>query len=111
MLKNIIIAIVATASIGVATIGTAEARDGDRHYRNRSNVIIQFGGYGGYNGGYGYNSQFDRDYYTGLRDYGYRNRYVYDDFAPYCGTHRIKVKKWNRAHTRYTLVTKRVRDC
>ncbi len=108
MFKNIILAIVATASVGAATLGTAEARDGERHHRNRSNVIIQFGGYGG---GNGYNNQFDRDYYTGLRTYGYRNRYVYDDFAPNCGTHRIKVKKWNRAHTRYTLVTKRVRDC
>ena len=111
MLKNIIIAIVATASIGAASIGSAEARDGNRHHRNHSNIVIQFGGYGG---GYGYyNNQFDRDYYTGLRSYGYghHNRYAFDDFNSYCGTHRIKVKKWNNAHTRYKLVTKRVSDC
>ncbi len=113
MIKKLIVAIVAAASIGTAMIGTADARD-----RNRANVIIEFGGFGGGGGyyrnrsdrDYGYRSRYDDDYNYGRRNRGY-NRYVYDDFAPYCGTRRIKVKKWNRAHTRYTVVSRRVRSC
>lgn len=117
MFKNIILAIVATASIGVATIDTAEARE-RRHHNSGVNVIIGFGGFGG---GY-YGSQFDRDYYgygNGYygNGYGYRrhqryNRLYADDYyEPYCGTRRVKVKKWNRSHTRYTIVRRRVSDC
>jgi hypothetical protein len=113
MLKNIILAIVATATIGVASIDTAEARDRHhrRHHHNGANLIIGFGGFGG--GFYG--SQFDRDYYGyGNGYYGHRryNRlYANDYFEPYCGTRRVKVKKWNRSHTRYTIVRRRVSDC
>ena len=115
MFKNIIFAIVATAGIGAATIGAAEARDSNHHRHNRSNVIIQFGGFGDS----GYNNQFDRDY--GYRnnyydDYGYGRRHrfnqrYYDGYEPYCGTITIKVKKWNRSHTRYSLVKRRVKNC
>lgn len=117
MFKSIIYAIVATASIGVVSIGTAEARDHDRHRHNRSNVIIEFGGFG--NGMYG--SQFDRDYGYGNTYYGgdygydqprrYNRHYGYDYYQPNCGIRTIKVKKWNRSHTRYSLVKKRVRTC
>jgi hypothetical protein len=118
MFKKIFFAIVATACIGTATIGTAEARDGHRHRHNRSNVIIEFGGFGG--GGY-YGNRFDRGFGYGSGYYGdgygyrrhnrYNRLYADDYFEPSCGTRRIKVKQWNRAHTHYTIVRKRVRSC
>jgi hypothetical protein len=114
MYKKILFAIVTIASIGTATIGSAEARDRHRHGHNRSNVIIEFGGFGG--GGF-YGNRFDRGYGYYGDGYGYRrhnryNRLYADDyFEPNCGTRRIKVKKWNRAHTHYTIVRKRVRSC
>lgn len=109
MMKKLIVAIVAATSLGTFMIGTAEAshRDYNQHHRDRGNLIIEFGGFGG--GGY-YGDRFDRDYNYGRRYRGY-NQYVYDDYEPYCGTRRIKVKKWNRAHTRYSIVTRRVRSC
>jgi hypothetical protein len=110
MLRKIILAIAATATIGVATMGTAEARHRHRHHHN---------GYGLGRGYYG--DRFDRgfgygnDYYGGVYGYGFRDRfydrYADDDFGPYCNTRRIKVKKWNHAHTRYVIVRKRVRSC
>jgi hypothetical protein len=121
MLRKIIIAIAATATIGVATIGTAEAR---HHRRHHPNVIIGLG-IGGFGGGYGngyYGNGFDRGYgYRngyyggGFGGYGFRDRfadsYADDDFGPYCSWQRVKVKKWNRSHTRYVIVRKRVRSC
>jgi hypothetical protein len=121
MLKNIFVALVATATIGLTTMETAFAQHrGDDRFRhrhhNRGNVVLQFGGFGD---GY-YGSRFNDRYryrngfYGGYRPYRFRDRYAYDDygdFGPYCGTKRIKVKSWNRAHTRYKIVTRRVRSC
>jgi hypothetical protein len=129
MFRNIIIAVAATATIGAATIGTADARDRylRRHHNNHNgaNVIIGLGGFGGgygFNRGY-YGDRFDRGYgygndyyggYGGVGGYGFRDRFAGrfdDDFGPYCDTRRVKVKKWNRAHTRYVIKTKRIRSC
>jgi hypothetical protein len=104
MLKNLIVAIVATVSVGTMAVGTAEARE--LHHRGNVDVYLGFGGFGP---GYGYGNGFYDDY--GYNRHRYRDRYAYDDYQPYCGTQRIKVKKWNRSHTRYTIVTRRVRDC
>lgn len=131
MLRKTILAIAATATLGVATLDTADARDRHifRRHHHGSNVIIGLGGFGaGYGFGrgfygdrwdrdYGYNSGFGygNDYYGGTYGYGFRDRfydrYADDDFGPYCGVKRVKVKQWNRAHTRYVIKTKRIRSC
>jgi hypothetical protein len=123
MLKKIFVALVATATIGLTTMDSAFAdRRGDDRFRhrhhNRGNVVIQFGGFGGYGDGY-YGSRYGygNNFYGGYNGYRYnrfRDRYAYDDYdgyGSYCGTRRVKVKSWNRAHTRYRIVTKRIRSC
>ena len=118
MFNKLIIAAVATASIAMATIGTAEARDRDhrRHHRGGANVNIDFGGFGGgyygnrFGRGYGYDN-YGQNFYGGDYGYGRRHRYVYDDYGPECGVRRVNVKKWNRSHTRYSIVRKRVTVC
>ena len=82
MLRKSLIALAATAALGIAMAGTAEAK---HHHHNHGNINIDlgFGGFGGY--GYGYGSP----YYAG-----------YDDD---CGWQIIKVKKWNKWHTAYIV--------
>jgi hypothetical protein len=121
MFRKLLVALVATASLGVATMASAEVSDRYRYrHHNNGGVVIQFGGF---NGGY-YGNRFEDRHRYRTRDrfysgeyrsrFRYRDRYAYDyddDFGPACTTRRVKVKDWNRAHTRYRLVTKRVRTC
>jgi hypothetical protein len=95
MLRKTLIALAATAALGTAMVGTAEA-----HHHHHSSLVIGLGlggfGYGGgYGGGYGY-------------DGGY---YGDDSYAGDCGWQWINVKKWNYSHTHFIVKHKKVWSC
>ena len=98
MLRKTLIALAATAAIGTAMVGTAEA-----HHKHHLNIGIGlgFGGFGGC--GYGYSCGYPA-YYGGGYDDGY---YQGGD----CGWQWINVKKWNHWHTHYIIKHKKVWSC
>lgn len=91
MFRKALISLVAVATIGTGIVSmTSDADAHRRHHRSHISLgFFPFFGYPGY--GYGYPAYYD----------GY---YDYQD----CGYRRIKVKKWNKAHThRYIVYKKR----
>jgi hypothetical protein len=123
MLKKMLLAAIATTLIGAATLSSADASDRFRHrHHGGSGVTVYFGSGGGFYGDrydrhFGYPSRFYGDGYGYGRRSFFRDRYAfdgyrdYDDFGPICTTRRVKVKDWNRSHTRYKIVTRRIREC
>ena len=95
MFRKAFISLVATAALAAGTISlTSAAEANHRHHRHHSSITLGFSPFFGYPG-YGY-------------DYGYRYPSYYDDYGDEdCGYRRIKVKRWNRAHTHRIVVFKK----
>jgi hypothetical protein len=87
MLRKSLIALAATAAIGTAMVGTAEAKY--HHHNHNLNIDLGFGGYG----------------------YGYGNPYYFADYNDYCGWRVIKIKKWNNWQHQFVIKHKKVWSC
>ncbi len=97
MFRKAFISLAAAATLAVGSIAMTSAADAKhRHHRHHHGHVslgfFPFMGYPGYGYGYGY----------GYPAY-YDNYYAYED----CGYRRVKVKKWNKAHTRRIIVYKK----
>jgi len=94
MFRKAFLSLVATAALAAGTIGMTSAADANhRHHRHHSSITFGFTPFFGYPGYY---------------DYGYAYPSYYDDYAyEDCGYRRIKVKKWNKAHTHRIVVFKK----
>jgi hypothetical protein len=97
MFRKALISLVATAALAAGTIGmTSDADAKHRHHRHHGAHIslgfVPFFGFPGY-------------------DYGHRYAY-YDDYGyEDCGYRRVKVKRWNKSHTRRVVVFKKRWTC
>lgn len=97
MLRKTLIALAATAALGTAMVGTAEA------HHHHSGLIIGLG-----LGGFGYGGGYGGGYYGGGYGDGY---YGGDYYGGDCGWQWIKVKRWNYSHTRFIIRHKKVWSC
>jgi hypothetical protein len=94
MLRKALITLAATAAIGTAMVGTAEA---SHHHHNHVIIGLGLGGFG-YGGGY-YGGGYDNGYY----DNGY--------YGGDCGWQWVNVKRWNYSHTHFIIKHKKVWSC
>ena len=92
MFRKAFISLLAAATIGTGIVSMTSAADAHRrHHRHHSHISLGFFPFFGFPGnGYGYPAYYD-DYYA------------YED----CGYRRVKVKKWNKAHTHRIVVYKK----
>lgn len=90
MFRKALISLVAVATIGTGIVSMTSTADAHRrHHRSHISLgLAPFFVFPGY--GYGYPAYYD-DYYA------------YQD----CGYRRIKVRKWNNAHTHRVIVYKK----
>lgn len=88
MFRKAFISLVAVATIGTGIVSMTSAADAHRrHHRSHISLgIFPFIGFSGYG-----------------------HPMYYDDFYDYedCGYRRVKVKKWNKAHTHKIVVYKK----
>jgi hypothetical protein len=90
MFRKAFISLVAVATIGTGIASMTSAADAHRRH-HRSHISLGFVPFFGFPG-YGYG-----DRYAFYDDYGYED----------CGYRRVKVKRWNKAHTRRIVVYKK----
>ena len=94
MFRKVFISLAAAATLAVGSIGMSSAADAHHRHHRHHHGHVSFGffpffGYPGYGSGY--------------------PAYYYDDYYAYqdCGYRRVKVKKWNKAHTHRIIVYKK----
>ena len=92
MFRKALISLVAVATIGTGIVSMTSTADAHRrHHHHRSHISLGFAPFFAFPGyGYGYPAFYDG----------------YDDYQD-CGYRRIKVKKWNKAHTHRIIVYKK----
>ena len=90
MFRKALISLVAVATIGTGIVSMTSTADAHRRH-HRSHISLGFAPFFAFPGyGYGYPAYYD-------------NYYAYED----CGYRRVKVKKWNKAHTHRIIVYKK----
>ncbi len=90
MFRKAFISLIAAATIGTGIASMTSTADAHRrHHRNHSHISLGFFPFFGFPG-YGHPGYYN-DYYA------------YED----CGYRRVKVKKWNKAHTHRIVVYKK----